>query len=133
MSVEFQKVSDHIEQCIVSLSVDKLNPAKLFSLTIQTIEYLDKEYQNLNGQQKKELLIEAFNDLCDNTKHESLTIEIKKTIQEFVKEDLETVVESIIQLSRGEFQINEKQEALLIRCIIKLCKCVVKNHNKKRP
>jgi hypothetical protein len=133
MSVEFQIVSDHIEQCIVSLSTDKLNPAKLFLLTIQTIEYLDKEYHNLNGQQKKELLIEAFNDLCDNTKHESLTKEIKETIGEFIKEDLVTVVESVIQLSRGEFQINEKQEALLVRCIIKLCKCLVKNNNKSRP
>ena len=53
MSLNFEKVSDHIEECIVNLSVDELNPAKLFTLTIQTIEYLDNEYQNLTVLKKK--------------------------------------------------------------------------------
>ena len=128
---EFTKVSDHIEDCIQTLATDTLNASKLFTLTIQTIEYLENEYQNLNGQQKKELLIEAFHDLCDSTKHESLTLEVRMTIKNFVNEDLETVIESVIQLSRGEFKINEKQQAMLIRCIIKLCKCVMKKHNEK--
>jgi len=130
MSEDLLKVSNHIEECIVSLSSDKLNPSHLFTLTIQTIEYLDKEYKNLNGIQKKELLIEAFNDLCDNVKHESINLETKTIIKNFVNEDLDTVIESVIQLTRGEFQINEKQQALLIKCIIKLCQCFMKNKEK---
>uniref|UniRef100_A0A6C0BSB1 Uncharacterized protein n=1 Tax=viral metagenome TaxID=1070528 RepID=A0A6C0BSB1_9ZZZZ len=63
MSENFEKVSDHNEECIRLLSGDKLNPSKLFTLTIQTIEYLDNEYDELSGSQKKDLLIEAFNDL----------------------------------------------------------------------
>jgi len=128
MSDDLIKVSNHIEKCIQSLTSDKLNPSHLFSLTIQMVEYIDKEYQNLNGIQKKELLIEAFNDLCDNVRHESITLELKMIIKNFVNEDLDTVIESVIQLSRGEFQINEKQQALLIKCIIKLCKCVTKQN-----
>tara|TARA_B100000674_G_C37655408_1_gene829918 strand:- start:333 stop:740 length:408 start_codon:yes stop_codon:yes gene_type:complete len=131
MSQELMKVSNHIEECIQSLSTENLNPAKLFNLTIQTIEYLDKEYKTFTGEQKKELLIEAFNDLCDEAKHESLTLEIRMTIKNFINEDLETVIESVIQLSNGNFRINEKQQALLIRCIIKLCQCMVKKHNEK--
>ena len=131
MSEDFVKVSDHIEECIQSLSTDSLNPSKLFTLTIQTIEYLDKEYKTFNGQQKKDLLIEAFNDLCDNAKHESLSLEMKMTIKNFVNEDLETVIESVIQLSKGDFKINEKQQAMLIRCLIQLCQCVAKKHKER--
>lgn len=135
MSSDFEKVSNHIEKCIINLSTDKLNPAKLFNLAIQTIEYLEDEYQNLTGIQKKELLIEAFKDLCDNHKHESLTPEIKKNIQSFIDEDLDTVIESVIQLSRGEFSINQKQQNLIIKCLIQLCQyCMKKNNtNKERP
>ena len=129
MSEDLIKVSNHIEDCIKSLSADKLNPSHLFTLTIQTVEYIDKEYNNFNGEQKKNLLIEAFNDLCDNVNHESISLEMKMIIKNFVNEDLDTVVESVIRLSRGEFQINEKQQALLIKCIIKLCKCVTKPNN----
>ena len=53
MSSDFEKVSNHIEKCIINLSTDKLNPAKLFNLAIQTIEYLEDEYQNLTGIQKR--------------------------------------------------------------------------------
>ena len=137
MSSDFVKVSDHIEECIINLSIDKLNPAKLFNLAIQTVEYLDNEYQNLNGLQKKELLIEAFKDLCDNHKHKSLTPEIKKSIQSFIEEDLDTVIESIIQLSKGNFNINQKQQTMIIKCLIQLCQCFMKNqndnNNNKRP
>ena len=129
MSENFKKVSIHIEECISSLSADSLNPSKLFSLTIQTIEYIEKEYQELSGKEKKDLIIEAFNDLCDNTEHTSLTPELKMILKNFINEDLETVIESVIQLSKGNFKINEKQQAMLIRCMIKLCKCVVQKHN----
>ena len=131
MSQELIKVSDHIEECIQSLSAENLNPAKLFNLTIQTVDYLEKEYQTFTGEQKKELLIEAFNDLCDETKHESLTLEIRMAIKNFINEDLETVIESVIQLRNGNFKINEKQQALLIRCIIQLCQCIVKKQSEK--
>tara|TARA_B100000902_G_C27171130_1_gene843868 strand:- start:335 stop:748 length:414 start_codon:yes stop_codon:yes gene_type:complete len=128
MSQELIKVSNHIEECIQALSSDNINPAKLFNLTIQTIEYIEKEYQTFTGEQKKDLLIEAFNDLCDETKHESLTLELRMIIKNFINEDLETVIESVIQLSKGNFKINEKQQALLIRSAIQLCKCFLKKH-----
>ena len=114
MSEDFVKVSDHIEECIQSLSTDSLNPSKLFTLTIQTIEYLDKEYKTFNGQQKKDLLIEASD-----------------YIEVYVKTNLETVIESVIQLSKGDFKINEKQQAMLIRCLIQLCQCVAKKHKER--
>ena len=131
MSNELMKVSDHIEECIQSLTSVTINPAKLFNLTIQTIEYIEKEYQTFTGEQKKDLLIEAFNDLCDEAKHESLTLEVRMVIKNFINEDLETVIESVIQLSKGDFKINEKQQAMFIRCLIQLCQCVVKKHNEK--
>ena len=132
---EFTKVSNHIEDCIQTLATDTLNASKLFTLTIQTIEYLENEYQNLNGQQKKELLIEAFHDLCDSTKHESLTLDTKMTIKNFINEDLETVIDSVIQLSKGEFKINEQQQKLFIRLALKACQCFMKRNDidKERP
>jgi hypothetical protein len=134
MSSNFEKVSDHIEECIVNLSVAELNPAKLFTLTIQTIEYLDNEYQNLTGIEKRELLIEAFNDLCHTTKHKSLNEEIKNNIRYFISNDLDTVIESVIKLSKGDFQINQKQQKMIIRCLLKLCQCIIKKTNKQeRP
>tara|TARA_B110000902_G_C13872426_1_gene423385 strand:- start:33 stop:440 length:408 start_codon:yes stop_codon:yes gene_type:complete len=135
MTTNFENVSNHIEECIINLSVDVLNPAKLFTLSIQTIEYLDNEYQDLSGEQKRDLLIEAFTDLCDNTKHESLTPEIKKNIREFINNDLDTVIESVIQLSKGDFKINQKQQKMIIRCLLQLCQCIMKKQNEtnKRP
>ena len=132
---DFTKVSDHIEDCIQTLATDSLNASKLFTLTIQTIEYLENEYQDLNGQQKKELLFEAFNDLCDSAKHKSLTLEIKMTIKNFINEDLETVIDSVIQLSKGEFKINEQQQKLFIRLALKACQCLMKRNEdtSKRP
>ena len=136
MTEDFIKVSDHIEECIQTLATDTLNASKLFTLTIQTIEYLENEYQNLNGQQKKELLFEAFHDLCDTAKHESLTLEIKMTIKNFINEDLETVINSVIQLSKGEFKINEQQQKLFIKLALKACQCCMKRNevtDKERP
>ena len=81
--------------------------------------------------QKKHLLIEAFKDVCINQKHIKISEEMKSSMLVFIDKDLDTVIDSIIQVSNGEFQINEKQQALLIRCVIQLCKCFVKNHNQK--
>lgn len=128
---DFEKVSNHIENLILNLAADHLNPAKLFSLTIQSIEYLENEYSHFTGDQKKDLLIEAFRDLCSSTNHPSLSLELKMEIKNFLNDDLETVIDSVIQVSNGNFQINERQQALLIKCIIKLCKCFMKQHNKK--
>ena len=86
--------------------------------------------------QKKDLLIEAFHDLCDTTKHESLTLEIKMTIKNFINEDLETVIDSVIQLSKGEFKINEQQQKLFIKLALKACQCFMKQNedtSNKRP
>ena len=130
-STDFIKVSDHIEECILSLHADTLNPAKLFSLTIQSIEYIEKEYQTFDGEQKKNLLIESFKDLCLTQKHITLSEDIKKSLLTFIEDDLDTVIDSIIQVSNGEFEINEKQQALLIRCVIQLCKCFIKKHNQR--
>ncbi len=134
MSTNLEKVSNHIEECIVNLTVDTLNPAKLFNLTIQTIEYLDNEFKNLSGKEKKELLIEAFRDLCENVTHTALTNEIKKEIQSFIDNDLETIIESVIQLSKGNFEINQKQQKMIIRCFLQLCQCIMKKKEKEnRP
>ena len=133
MSTNLEKVSNHIEECIINLTVDTLNPAKLFTLTIQTIEYLDNEYDELSGSQKKDLLIEAFNDLCDEVKHKSLTLEIRMIIKNFVNQDLETVIDSVIQLSKGNFQINQKQQKLIIKCLLQLCQCISKKEEVRRP
>jgi len=43
MNDNIKIVSDHIEDLILNLASDKLNPAKLFSLTIELIEYLEDE------------------------------------------------------------------------------------------
>lgn len=134
MSTNLEKVSNHIEECIINLTDDTLNPAKLFTLTIQTIEYLDNEFKNLTGIEKKELLIEAFRDLCDNANHSSLTKQTKKDIQSFIYNDLETVIESVIQLSKGNFKINQQQQKFIIRCLLQLCQCFMnKNNNESRP
>ena len=66
---DFILVSDHLENCIVELNAEELNPAKLFSLTISMIEYMDMIYSHFTGEQKKHLLIEAFKDICINQIH----------------------------------------------------------------
>ena len=123
-SNDFIKVSDHIEKCIVNFHSTILNPAKLFTLTLETIEFIENEYQNLNGEQKKLLLIEAMNDICNHSTNEILTLEMKMTLKNFLNEDLSTIIDSIIQISNGEYHINEKQQAMLIKCIMKLCSCL---------
>ena len=77
------------------------------------------------------MIIEAFNDLCDNTEHTSLTTELKMILKNFINEDLETVIESVIQLSKGNFKINQKQQKMIGKCILYLCQCIIKKHNNK--
>jgi len=52
--------------------------------------------------------------------------EIKKQIKEFITEDLEIVIESIIDISKGNFKINEKQKNMILKCLSKLCSCLIK-------
>lgn len=134
MDDNIKKVSDHIEDLILNLASEKLNASKLFSLTIQLIEYLEDEYPSLKGDEKKKLLIEAFKDILSITSHPSLSPDIKKEIATFVDDDLDTVIDSVIQVSRGDFRINEKQ----INCIMKYCIklfhcCLKKTNNSERP
>jgi len=134
MDENITKVSDHIEDLILNLASDKLNPSKLFSLTIQSIEYLETEYPTLTGQEKKVLLIEAFKDVLSFTSHLSLSPDIKTEISDFVENDLDTFIESIIQVSRGEFKINEKQIGVAIKCLMKLFQCCMREgNNSERP
>jgi hypothetical protein len=47
---------------------------------------------------------------------------------------LETVVESIIGISKGDFRINEKQKNMILKCLSKLCSCLIKKYNNsERP
>ena len=43
-----------------------------------------------------------------------------------MNQDLETVIDSVIQLSKGNFQINQKQQKLIIKCLLQLCQCISK-------
>jgi hypothetical protein len=137
MDENVKKVSDHIEDLILNLASEKLNPSKLFSLTIQSIEYLETEYPSLTGSEKKLLLIEAFKDILSLTNHLSLSPDIKIELSDFVENDLDAVIESIIQVSKGDFKINEiteQQINFFIKCLMKLLKCCLKKkHNSERP
>ena len=134
MEENIQKISDHIEDLILNLATDKLNPGKLFTLTIQSIEYLENDYPELTGSEKKKLLIEAFKDILSLTKHLSLNPDLKKDVSDFVDNDIDIVIDSVIQVSKNEFQINAKQ----INCLIKYCKklfigCFKEKSNTRRP
>lgn len=136
MNDNIKKTSDHIEDLILNLASDKLNPSKLFSITIQLIEYVEDEYPSLTGPEKKTLLIEAFKDILSVTSHQSLTPAIKKGISEFVGDDLDDVIDSVIQISRGDFRINEQQQALVMKVCLKLFQCCLnktQNNSGKRP
>jgi len=132
MIESFKKVSDHIEKIIVSLNEPVLNPSTLFTITLETIEFIEHDYQTLNGREKKLLLIEAMNDLCDHTTNEKLTLEMKMTLKNFINDDLSTIIDSIIQISNGEFHINEQQQALLIKCLSKVCHFLFKKCMKEK-
>ena len=132
MIESFKKVSNHIEKIIVSLNEPVLNPSKLFTITLESIEFIEHDYQTLNGREKKLLLIEAVNDLCDHSTNEKLTLEMKMTLKNFVNEDLSTIIDSIIQISNGEFHINEKQQMLLIKLVSKVCHCLFQKCMKQK-
>ena len=130
---DLKNLSDHIEKVIIQLTqLDKeeINFNQLFSLTLECIEFIDNEYQNLNGSQKKGLLIEAMNDFCD---HSNLLNESQKTFfKDFINKDLFTIIDSIIQVSNGEFHINEQQQMLLLKCLSKLCQFLFKKCMKQK-
>ena len=130
---DLKNLSDHIEKVIIQLTqLDKeeINFNQLFSLTLECIEFIDNEYKNLNGSQKKDLLIEAMNDFCD---HSNLLNESQKTFfKDFINKDLFTIIDSIIQVSNGEFHINEQQQMLLLKCLSTLCKFLFKKCMKQK-
>ena len=99
------KISNHIEDLILNLATDTLNPGKLFTLTIQSIEYIENDYPELKGSDKKLLLIEAFKDVLSLTNHVSLDPKLKGEISDFVENDLDVVIDSVIQVSKNEFRI----------------------------
>lgn len=130
---DFNKLSNHIEKVIIQLTKldkEKINFNQLFSLTLECIEFIDNEYKNLNGSQKKDLLIEAMNDFCD---HSNLLNDGQKIFfKDFINKDLFTIIDSIIQVSNGEFHINEQQQILLLRCLSKLCQFLFKKCMKQK-
>lgn len=129
---DFNKLSDHIEKIIVQLTqINKeINFNQLFSLTLESIEFIDNEYQNLNGSQKKDLLIEAMNDFCNHSN--LLNHNQKMFFKNFINQDLSTIIDSIIQISNGEFHINEQQQMLLVRYLSKLCQFLFKKCMKQK-
>lgn len=134
MEENIQKISDHIEDLILNLATDKLNPGKLFTLTIQSIEYLESDYPELTGSEKKRLLIEAFKDILSLTKHLSLNPDLKKDVSDFVDNDIDIVIDSVIQVSKNEFKINDKQINFIIKYCVKLFRCCLKEkNNSERP
>lgn len=128
------KISNHVEDLILNLATETLNPGKLFTLTIQSIEYIENDYPELRGSEKKLLLIEAFKDVLSLTTHLSLNPDIKKDISDFVENDLDVVIDSVIKVSKNEFRINEKQINFIMKYCMKLMKCCFnKNNNTERP
>lgn len=127
------KLSNHIEKVIIQLTQlnkEEINFNQLFSLTLESIEFIDNEYKNLNGSQKKDLLIEAMNDFCDHS--DILNKDQKKFLKDFINKDLFTIIDSIIQVSNGEFRINEQQQMVLLKCLSKLCKFLFKKCIKQK-
>ena len=116
---DLKKISDHIENIIKELNKTTLNFNQLFQLTLESIEFIENEYQNLNGIQKKELLIETLKDICEYSN--LLNFNNKVFLEKFINNDLSTIIDSIIQISNGEFHINEQQQMCLIKYISKLC------------
>ena len=128
------KISNHVEDLILNLATDTLNPGKLFTLTIQSIEYIENDYPELKGSDKKLLLIEAFKDVLSLTNHVSLDPKLKGEISDFVENDLDVVIDSVIQVSKNEFRINEKQINFIMKYCMKLMKCCLKKkNNTERP
>ena len=132
-SNNLDKLSDHIEKVIIELTQlnkEEINFNQLFSLTLESIEFIDNEYKNLNGSQKKDLLIEGMNDFCD---HSDILNKYQETFfKNFINKDLFTIIDGIIQVSNGEFQINEQQQMILLKCLSKLCKFLFKKCMKQK-
>jgi len=125
-----KKISDHIENIIKELNKNTLNFNQLFQLTLESIEFIENEYQNLNGIQKKELLIETLKDICEYSNLLELGNQV--FLRKFIDGDLSTIIDSIIQISNGEFHINEQQQMLLIKYLTKLCKFLFKKCMKQK-
>jgi hypothetical protein len=132
-SNNLDKLSNHIEKVIIQLTQlnkEEINFNQLFSLTLESIEFIDNEYKNLNGSQKKDLLIEAMNDFCDHS--DILNKDQKTFFKNFINKDLFAIIDGIIQVSNGEFRINEQQQMVLLRCLSKLCKFLFKKCMKQK-
>ena len=127
---DFKKISDHIENIIKELNKTTLNFNQLFQLTLESIEFIENEYQNLNGIQKKDLLIETLKDICEYSN--LLNFNNKVFLKKFIDNDLSTIIDSIIQISNGEFHINEQQQMFLIKYLTKLCKFLFKKCMKQK-
>lgn len=130
---DFNKLSDHIEKVIIEISQinnQEINYNQLFSLTLGLVELTDNEYQTLNGSQKKELLIEAMNDYCNHSN--LLNYNQKMFFKNFINQDISTIIDSIIQISNGEFHINEQHQMLLLRYLSKLCQFLFKKCMKQK-
>lgn len=127
---DLKKISDHIENIIKKLNKTTLNFNQLFQLTLESIEFIENEYQNLNGIQKKELLIETLKDICEYSN--LLNFNNKVFLKKFIDDDLSTIIDSIIQISNGEFHINEQQQMFLIKYLTKLCKFLFKKCMKQK-
>lgn len=134
MNTNLEIVSNHIEECIKTIfKNDSISSSNFFMLTIKSIEYLENEYTELSGPEKQKLLIEAFNDLCDLSKHESLNPEIREKIKEFINNDLEIVINSVIDISKGNYSINENHIGFCIQLFKMISRCSNKKKIIKNP
>ena len=51
----------------------------------------------------------------DHSTNEKLTLDMKMSLKNFINDDLSTIIDSIIQISNGEFHINEQQPLITSR------------------
>ena len=126
MSSDFLLLKDSVlkslqsKQQIVSQNFFTINPKNAMDIIIKTMSVVDSFYKKSNsisGESKKQLVLNLVYDIINTS---SVTTENKEYIIDLINNIFDPLVENIIDISKGNTDINKKKPNFFIN-LLNIC------------
>lgn len=101
-----------------TLGADHLSPANVLNLTVSLMEGVEK-YRNLDGPQKKALVIDVIKRLLDET---DMSSDDNRALDTIIDLTVPVAIDVIVSATHGSVHINRLRDRLALCPLLKCCK-----------